>query len=515
MNNAELSGGSRLLKIESLSKTFPGVLALDNINLTLDAGEIVGLVGHNGSGKSTLVKVLAGIHRPDAGARIDLGGSIHFIHQDLGLVPMLNTVENLDLGRRKGSWAFAPTRRDERAEAERLISRFGASFDVSVPISKISPAECTIVALARATASWSDDRNILVLDEPTATLHGEEAERLRAVVRQLAANGTGIIYISHHLGEIVELADRAVVMRDGRVILDAARGEFDRERLVAAISGRASAEPTPLWPSERKRAVKLRVRALSAEGIDKLDLEVCSGEIVGLSGLIGSGMEHALGAIFGSRTCTSGLVEVSGRTVPRMSPKHAMKAGLAYLPGDRRRLGAVLAMSAGENLTLSSLSSICGKMGALDLVREWATVEHDMRTVSVRPPYPDQNFALFSGGNQQKILIAKWLRTKPSVLMFDEPTQGVDVGAQSGIYQLIRQAAADGAAVLIASTDEKELATICDRVVVISEGAVLTELVGDEVSESRIIRASRGHLARVANYPSKSQGQTQVEVRRI
>jgi ribose transport system ATP-binding protein len=515
MTTAELSGGSRLLKIESLSKTFPGVLALDNVNLTLDAGEIIGLVGHNGSGKSTLVKILAGIHSPDAGAHIDLRSSIHFIHQDLGLIPMLNTVENLDIGRRKGFQAFAPTRRDERADAQRLISRFGASFDVTVPISKITPAECTIVALARATASWSDDRNVLVLDEPTATLHGEEAERLRAVVRQLAANGTGVIYISHHLGEIVELADRAVVMRDGKVILDAPRGEFDRERLVAAISGRVSVDPPPARPIEPKRVVKLRVRQLSAEGLDRLDLEVSSGEIVGLSGLIGSGMEQALGAIFGSRPCTGGSVEVIGRAVPRMSPKHAMKAGLAYLPSDRRRLGAVLGMSARENLTLSSLSSICSKTGAISLAREAALVERDMTAVSVRPHNPDQKFALFSGGNQQKILIAKWLMTKPSVLMFDEPTQGVDVGAQSGIYQLIRQAAADGAAVLIASTDEKELATICHRVVVISDGSVSTELVGTDVNESRIIRASRGHSARVAHYPSKSQDQTQVEIRRI
>ena len=486
--------GSRLLTIESLSKTFPGVLALDDVNLTLDVGEIVGLVGHNGSGKSTLVKVLAGIHRPDPGSHIDLNGSIHFIHQDLGLVPLLNTIENLALGRREGIRAFAPTRRAERAEATRLIARFGGLFDVTLPISEISPAECTIVAIARATALWSDDRNVLVLDEPTATLHGEEAERLRKVVRQLAANGTGIIYISHHLGEIVELADRAVVLRDGKVILNAPRGEYDHERLVAAISGRASIESAPVRPIRTESAVKLRVCELGAEGIDKLDLEVRAGEIVGLSGLIGSGMEHALGAIFGSRPCISGSVEVAGQFVPRMSPHQAIRAGLAFLPGDRRKHGAVLGMSAGENLTLASLSSICNKAGAIDTAREKAIVEHDMSAVSARPLDPNRNFALFSGGNQQKILLAKWLRTDPSVLLFDEPTQGVDVGAKSGIYQLIRKAAADGAAVLIASTDEKELATVCDRVLIMNDGALLTELTGAEVSEARIIRACLGGL---------------------
>jgi ribose transport system ATP-binding protein len=198
-----------------------------------------------------------------------------------------------------------------------------------------------------------------------------------------------------------------------------------------------------------------------------------------------------------------------------MSPKDAMNAGIAYLPSDRRRLGAVLGMSARENLTLSSLSSICGKTGAINLTSERMLVEHEMRAVSVRPPDPDQTFALFSGGNQQKILIAKWLMTKPSVIMFDEPTQGVDVGAQSGIYRLIRQAAAGGAAVLIASTDEKELAMICQRVVVISDGTVLTELVGADVSEPRIIRASRGHSARVAHHPNRSQGLAQVELRQM
>jgi ribose transport system ATP-binding protein len=486
---------SRLLTIKSLCKAFPGVLALDDVNLTLDAGEIMGLVGHNGSGKSTLVKVLAGVHHPDPGSHIDLNGSIHFIHQDLGLVPMLNTIENLTLGRREGLRAFAPTRRAEREEAAQLIARFGGSFDVTVPISNISPAECTIVAIARATALWTGERNILVLDEPTATLHGEEAERLRKVVRQLAANGTGIIYISHHLGEIVELADRAVVLRDGKVILDAPRGEYDRERLVAAISGQASTEALRAAPIRRESIVTLRVRQLAAEGIDRLDLEVRAGEIVGLTGLIGSGMEHALGAIFGSRPCIYGSVEVAGRFVPRMSPQQAIEAGLAYLPGDRRRHGAVLSMSAGENLTLASLSSISGKAGAINAAREDAVVERDMRTVSVRPLDPKRNFAFFSGGNQQKILIAKWLRTIPSVLLFDEPAQGVDVGAKIGIYQLIRSAAANGAAILIASTDEEELATLCDRVLVMRDGAMVTELVEVEVSEARIIRASLGATA--------------------
>lgn len=487
---------SRLLTIKSLSKTFPGVLALDDVDLTVDVGEIVGLVGHNGSGKSTLVKVLAGVHSPDPGSHVDLNGSIHFIHQDLGLVPTLNTVENLSLGRREGLRAFAPTRRAERAEAMQLIARFGGSFDVTVPISNISATECTIVAIARATASWTDERNILVLDEPTAALHGEEVQRLHTVVKQLAANGTGIIYISHRLGEIVELADRAVVLRDGKVILDESRGQYDYETLVAAISGRTSSvDSASSRPIQKESAVKLRVSKLAAEDICNLDLEVRAGEIVGLSGLIGSGMEHALGTIFGSRPAISGTVEVAGRLVPRMSPRQAIKAGLAYLPCDRRRHGAVLGMSASENLTLASLSSISNKMAVIQTAREKAAAEHDMRAVSVRPFDPNRNFELFSGGNQQKILIAKWLRTDPSVLLFDEPTQGVDVGAKSGIYQLIRRAAENGAAILIASTDEKELATVCDRVLVMNDGAIVTELIGTEVCEARIIRASLGGTA--------------------
>ncbi|MGY1812348.1 sugar ABC transporter ATP-binding protein [Blastococcus sp. SYSU D00820] len=482
-----------LLDIRQLSKTFPGVRALDGVDLTLRAGEVLALVGHNGSGKSTLVKVLAGLHRPDPGARIEVSGGLHFIHQDLGLVPLLDTVENLDLGQRRGLVrGLVPTRGRERAQAEALVRRFGGTFDVGLPIAALTPAERTIVAIARATARWSDGRNVLVLDEPTAALHGDEVDRLKDVVRQLAAEGTGILYISHRLDEVVELADRAVVLRDGRVVADARRGEFDHGSLVAAITGDTGsvAPRTPRTGRPSDDGALLEVRGLRTERIHGLDMAVRPGEIVGVSGLVGSGMEQLLGTLFGARGRSGGSVRVAGRELAPAAPAAAIAAGLAYIPADRRAHGAVLTMNARENLTLSDLRSLRGRGGRLDRRRERREVHEAMTAVAVRPLQPERDFALFSGGNQQKIVIAKWLRTRPSVLLVDEPTQGVDVGAQAGIHDLVREAARAGTAVVVASSDAKELVGLCDRVLVLRDGRFAAELAGADLDESRLLRAT-------------------------
>ena len=478
-----------LLEVTGLSKTFPGVKALDGVSLTLRAGEVLALVGHNGSGKSTLVKLLAGLYRPDDGARIEIHGGLHFIHQDLGLVAMLSTVENLDLAVNTGWRGLAPTRRAERSQAEALVRRFGGSFDVTAPVGSLSPAERTIVAIARATAQWEHERNVLVLDEPTAALHGDEVDRLKAVVQQLAAEGTGIVYISHRLDEVVELADRAVVLRDGRVVADLERGTFDHDTLVAAITGTAETSPT----SQTRGAgpagsARLAIRGLRTDRILGLDVEIRAGEIVGFSGLIGSGMEQVLGAVFGARPRAAGTVEIDGRLVPSGSPASAIAAGMGFVPADRRAHGAVSGLNARENLTLANLKHVRTVLGRINGRRERRHADTALRSVAVRPHQPERDFALFSGGNQQKIVIAKWLQRDPSVLLFEEPTQGIDVGAQAGIYDLVRRAASAGTAVLVASSDIKELLTLCDRVLVMRDGRLAGELSGADLTENRLLR---------------------------
>lgn len=501
-----------LLRVEHVSKSFPGVNALDDVSLDVEAGEIAALLGHNGSGKSTLIKVLAGVYKADAGSvTVADGAGMHFIHQDLGLIPTLTTLENLDLSRPLGAGGLRPVaRRAEHRRAVEMLDRFGAHFDVTVPVSRLTPAERSIVAIVRALDGWTSGRNILVLDEPTAALHGAEVSRLLDVVRQVADGGAAIVYVSHRLDEVMHLADRVVVLRDGREVADRRRGQFDQDDLVTIIAGRALTTPDPsgamsaqvsTTETGEEKPVRLAVRGLTAKALTGIDLTVRSGEIVGVAGLVGSGMEHLASVIFGSSPRTAGTVEVDGVSLAAGSPDRAIRAGVGLVPSDRRRHGAVVTMTARENLTLprigdahssrrpGGLRSRIRDQVRLDHRRERADSEHWLATASVRPYDPERRFAFFSGGNQQKIVLAKWLRLDPAVLLLEEPTQGVDVGAKAGIYDLLARAAAAGAAVLVASSDVKELAAISDRVVVLDLGVVVSELARPHLSEQRLLEA--------------------------
>jgi ABC-type sugar transport system ATPase subunit len=476
-----------LLSVAHLSKTFPGLRALDDVHFTVAAGEIVALVGQNGSGKSTLVKILTGVYEPDPGARVEGDASIHVIHQDLGLIGQLNTVENLDLGRRLGTAAALPARRrQEVAHARELLQRFGASFDVTVPVAQLTPAERTIVAIARALDGWDDPRGLLILDEPTAALHSDEVGRLFSAVRAAAARGAGVIFVSHRLDEVLDLTDRVVVLRDGRLIADTPAGHLDHEELVRLIVGSALEQAAPRdggGPGE----LALQVMGLAGGTVRELDLGVRAGEVVGVSGILGSGREHLAPLLFGALARTSGAVAVAGDELPAADPGAAIRAGVAYVPSDRHADGAVMTMRVRENLTLPDLRRLRRRGGRLDFAAERREVAEWLQRIELRPAEPERPLELFSGGNQQKVVLAKWLRNEPRVLLLDEPTQGVDVGAKAAIYELVRDAAERGAAVVMASSDTAELASVCDRVVVMRDGAACAEVERSELTEERLV----------------------------
>jgi ABC-type sugar transport system ATPase subunit len=486
----------RLLEIRHLSKTFPGLKALDDVSVAVGSGEIVALVGQNGSGKSTLVKVLAGVHQPDPGAEIVLGSEgsagLHFIHQDLGLVGRLSTTENLDLSRSLGRRGLLPSPvRSETRHAEQVVAEFGGSFDVRAPVDSLTAAERTIVAIARALDGWENDRNVLILDEPTASLHGDEVQKLFVAVRRVAERGAGVVFISHRLDEVMELADRVLCLRDGCLIADVARGAYDHDDLVELITGAALAEAGQ--DSERRAgAPVLRATGIRAATIAGLDLALRGGEILGVSGVLGSGREEIAGVLFGAAPGDCESLEVDGRAVGRLDPRRAIAVGVAYVPGDRRRAGAVMKMNARENMTLPRLRPLRRLFGRLDRRAERAEVDRWIERVAVRPAQSERPLELFSGGNQQKIVLAKWLRNDPRALLMDEPTQGVDVGAKAGIYELIANAAATGAGVLICSSDAKELALICDRVIVMRDGRAVAEMERARLSEAGLVRAGIG-----------------------
>jgi ribose transport system ATP-binding protein len=487
---------SPLLDIRRLSMTFPGVRALDEVALSVRDGEIVALVGQNGSGKSTLVKVLAGLHAPDPGSEIALGVgpdgsqvSLHFIHQDLGLVANLSTIENLDLSRAHRHCSLLPTPRQERRHAEQLIAAFGASFNVTHPISKLSLAERTIVAIARALDGWNHPANVLVLDEPTVSLHGDEVQKLFFAVREVADRGAGVIFISHRLDEVMELADRVVVLRDGQLIADVKRGGFNHDELVRLIAGEMASAHTGHGHPERGAPV-LRARAIQGATIRTLDLDIHAGEVVGISGVLGSGREEVATILFGNRTGTVKDLQVGGRRLAVRGPRESIAAGMAYVPADRHRHGAVMTMNARENMTLPQLRSLRRRFSRLDRRGEQAEVHSWLGRVNVRPPESERQLALFSGGNQQKIVLAKWLRNRPTVLLLDEPTQGVDVAAKAGLFDLIAGAASAGAGVLISSSDTKELSLVCDRVLVMRDGELAAEVSKPDLSEARLVSAA-------------------------
>jgi ABC-type sugar transport system ATPase subunit len=487
-----------LLQVRGLSKTFPGLKALEHVSLEVSSGEIVALVGQNGSGKSTLVKVLAGIYQPDPGSVTELAEiegeavGLHFIHQDLGLIGQLSTIENLDLDHELGRRALLPAPvRAEQKRAEELIAGFGGSFDVRAPVDSLAAAERTIVAIARALDGWSHPNNVLVLDEPTAALHGEEVDKLFVAVRRVAERGAGVIFISHRLDEVTELADRVTCLRDGKMIADVKRGSFDHDDLVALIAGAAAAADSAAEVRQAGEPV-MRARGISGRTISSLDLDLHAGEILGIGGVLGSGREEVAGVLFGATPGAVGSLEVGGSPFGRLDPRRAIAAGVAYVPGDRRRAGAVMTMTARENMTLPRLAPLRRLFGRLDQAEERREVGRWIERVEVRPAEPERALALFSGGNQQKVVLAKWLRNEPKVLLLDEPTQGVDVGAKAGIFELIANAAVAGAGVLVCSSDEKELALICDRVLVMRDGEAVAELARSELSEAGMVRAGLG-----------------------
>jgi len=496
------SGPVPLLSIRGLSKSFPGQRALADVDLNVASGEIVAVVGQNGSGKSTLVKVLTGIHEADPGAHVavrrangqqvtgaEARAEIHVIHQDLGLIPMLSTVENLGLARSEKGRSFAPVRgRAERRHAEELIHRFGADFDVTARVDLLTPAGRTIVAIARALDSWQSPQQVLLLDEPTAALHGIEAERLFTVVRRVARSGAGVVFVSHRLDEVLDLADRVVALRGGRVVANVPSVGLNRARLIELIAGRAVSEVSQQAGSARSTTV-LEVQHLSGQGIHDANLALQAGEILGVCGILGSGREHLCGALFGA-TERTGTVRVAGRTVRPATPQHAITSGMGYVPADRHVDGAVMSLRVRENLTLPGLRRLRGRLGNVRSGAERAAVDEWMSRVELDPPEPERDLELFSGGNQQKVVLAKWLRNDPTVLLLDEPTQGVDVGAKAAIYQLIRDAAAKGCGVLVSSSDTAELAGLCDRVVLFRDGVIASELEREQLSESRLITES-------------------------
>jgi ribose transport system ATP-binding protein len=493
-----VSGTSPALELRHLSKVFPGQRALDDVDLELQGGEVHALLGPNGSGKSTLVKILAGFHAAEAGAGASLFGEpfelgshtpahpIRFIHQDLALVGQLDAVDNLALGGRYARRWWLSDRIERRAASMKLAA-FGVAMDVGAPVDSLSRAVQTMLALVRAVNSGLGTEGLLVLDEPTASLPAREVGVLFDLIREYKHKGGTVLYVTHRLSEVFDVADRVTVLRDGRRVATVRVDELDHDRLVELIVGHElEAMSTADGSAPDADELRLGVRGLAGAGIEAFDLDVRAGEIVGVSGLVGSGYEDVLRLIFTGRERTAGEIVVDGQPLPARGPRASIEAGVAYAPADRRLLAAITTWTARENVTLPALRPHRIFRWLSDR-RESRDAKGWMDRLDVVPGDPGRTFAQFSGGNQQKLVIARWLRTGARVFLLEEPTNGVDVGATRAIYEALRSAASAGAAVVMTSQEAEELAGVCDRVIVLRQGRIGGVLSGRDRTPERIV----------------------------
>ena len=507
------------LAVRHLSKSFGGARALDDVSLTVLPGEVHGLLGQNGSGKSTLIKILAGYHAPDPGGELEVAAQpvelpldpgqfrrlgLSFVHQDLGLIPSLSVLENLRAGE-IASWRGTNLIRwdRERRHALETFERYNIDIDPRATVAELPQIDRALLAIVRAIESVREEqaelgvnRGVLILDEPTVFLPKDRTERLFALVRQIAASGASVIFVSHDLDEVREITDRVTVLRDGRVQGTLVTKGTSESDLVELIVGRRLDRFEASHHDLTGKTVEVSVEGLNGPTVTDLSLAIHRGEIVGLTGLIGSGFEEVPYLLFGTGQAMSGQLRIRERLVDlaSQSAHSAVTSGVALVPADRQGTGSVGSLSVTDNAMLLVLGEYARGplLSRRRLVRDAAQL---LDEYTVKPRDPRLDYSALSGGNQQKVMLAKWLQTKPALIAFHEPTQGVDVGARQQIFRIMKEAAEKGTAVLCASSDYEQLAAVCDRVLIFGRGRVVRELVGGDVTKDRIAEQCYNSIA--------------------
>lgn len=494
------------LQARGLSKHFGGARALSDVDIDIHAGEVHGLVGANGAGKSTLIRCLAGVTAPDEGV-ISIGGAptpiltprdaeqagLAFIHQELNLVPHFSSLENILLGTPKVKRAgMIDWKRSSRA-AHEAAARIGVQFSLSRRVDELSVAEQWLVMISKALVQRA---SMIAMDEPTASLSDAESNRLFTVVRDLAADGVAILYVSHRLDEVLELSDRITVFRDGRVTHQAVRGDLDKHGLIRAIVGREVAPTTrKRTPAHRNAGTEVVFEARNVSrghAVRDVSFQLMAGEVLGLGGLVGAGRTELARLAFGADKADSGTFEVHGRPVDTSSVYAAVRAGIGMVPEERRSEGLMLDKSVAFNMNIAVLRSLRGLRG-LPFVSGGKARSRAQRLatqLAVKTSGVDRPIGTLSGGNQQKALIARWLTPDLKVLFLDEPSRGVDIGARQEIHQAIRDLARSGVGTVVISSDVEELVMLCDRIVVMCEGEVTGVISGDDITEDKVIELS-------------------------
>jgi ribose transport system ATP-binding protein len=492
-----------LLEMRNIGKSFPGVRALSNVSLSLAGGEVLALVGENGAGKSTLMKILAGALPADEGEILMEGAPVQIdspheaqrlgigmVYQEFTLVPQLTAPQNIALGAEPARGGLID-RRAVRERAARVLGDLGIELPLDLPISRLSVAEQQLVEIAKVLAR---EARIIVMDEPTAALSDREVEHLFAIVKRLRSAGAGIIYISHRLDELPRIADRVMVLRDGRVVEGRNAKDFPDDEIIHAMVGRRLEAHFPELPETGTNApVVLDVRHLARRpALNDVTLAVRAGEIVGIAGLIGAGRTEILRAIAGADLAHRGEIRIDGTRVRIDGPRDAIAAGIAFITEDRKAQGLVLGMNVRENVTLAHLEPFVDRDLLIDVARERAAASRLIAELRIRTPGTEQLVRNLSGGTQQKVVLAKWLLGKARVFLFDEPTRGIDIGAKAEIYKIVLDLAAHGAAIVVVSSELPEVLGIAHRVLVVRGGRIAAEFTRAEATPDKVISIATG-----------------------
>ncbi len=494
-----------LLRMAGIAKSFPGVQALTDVTFEVAAGEVHALLGENGAGKSTLLKILAGAQSPDAGT-ITLAGQpislpspqaaqalgIITIYQEFNLIPTLSIAENVFIGREPARFGLVDWRR-MNAEAKGIIAQVGLELDPRRLVSDLSVAEQQMVEIARALSMQS---RLIIMDEPTSALSEVEVLRLFELIRALKVRGIAIIFVTHRLEEVMQLCDAVTVLRDGRLVGRAPIGELSVDGLIRMMVGREVERLFAQRPRVEAGALALEVEGLASTGdpmdqhatsLHDIHLTVRRGEILGLAGLVGAGRTELARAIFGADPIAGGRIKVAGEVLTLRSPEDAIAAGIGLVPEDRKQQALFLSLAVRNNLSIAALGRLAGRFGFLDSAAEDRLIKRYGERLSIKMASPEQAIANLSGGNQQKVVLARWLALEPKVLIVDEPTRGIDVAAKAEVHQLLFELAESGIAIIAISSELPEVMTISDRIVTMREGRITGELPAAEASEERLM----------------------------
>ena len=492
-----------MLRMEGVSKIFPGVKALDNVDITAYGGEVTALMGENGAGKSTLMKILSGVYQKDEGKVFIDGVEAHIkgiksaeeygvtiIHQEMSVLNNLTVAENIFLGNEKFHKFTGKINKKELVERSKLfLDQIGANINPNTLVSSLNVGEKQMVEIAKALTK---NARVIIMDEPTTALTEVETKNLFKVIDSLKKKGIAIIYISHRMEEIFAICDRVEVLRDGKYAGNALIKDIDNDKLISMMVGRKIEDQFPYREVKSGKDI-LEVMNLNANvGIKDISFNVKEGEILGIAGLMGSGRTEVAKTIFGEYKKTSGSIKIKGKEVNIKNIQQAIDNGICYLSEDRKKEGCVLSLSVAENMILSNLKKYESKMMSIDKNKAIKDVDYYIDKIKIKTPNKDQLIKNLSGGNQQKVILAKWLMLSPEVLIIDEPTRGIDVGAKKEIYELLNELKASGKAIIMISSDLPEVLGISDRILVMSEGRISGELKREEASQESIMKLAVG-----------------------